>query len=473
MKKRLLCLALVSIMLLGVLTSCFKSDKKYDYNMVDYVTLPEYKATTVKFYLDELQASIDQQLIEYATEYTVKKGDDIYIDLNVYRADEFQDENGKIKYNQGAKIEEISKSNYLLKNVGAGSISNIIENTIIGANIGDIVSKNYTDVVLGDFYAEEYRDAKLFIDVKVMNRQVGLGDIVTVSYKGYNLDASGNIAKNDKGEDDIFDENDSAAFFVGSHLAIDDFENALVGMLLGKENKKLFEATFPEDYSDDAFKGKTVKFEVTVNDIYVAPVYDDAFIKKYYYAEHGYQTVAEFEEALINQYAVAYVWNLIDKDVKIIEYPAAEYNTAMAELSEIESTFETQYGITLDKYLQEEYDMTREEYVKSNLKTEMIYYTVSQIESIYPSDAELKREREYLIDYYKNYYMQNSSMNADTALTTATEFVDNLGDLYVYEDVLFDLVEDHFLKSCTIEKVDRTYESISQVIARGEAPEDK
>lgn len=471
--RRILCLALVGIMLLGVLTSCFRSEKKYDYNLLDYVTLPEYKNTVVKFHLDELQAGIDQKLMEYATEYVVKKGDDIYIDLNVYGVDEFE-ENGVIKYKQGDKIEELSKSNFLLEDVGSGSISSIIENNIIGSNIGDIISKNYTDEIrLSDFYAEEYRDARLYIDVKVMNRVAVLGDIVTVAYKGYRLDANGEIAKNDKGEDDIFDQNDAAAFFLGSHLAIDDFENALLGMLAGSENKKLFEATFPDDYMEDEFKGKTVKFEVEIKDFYVAPIYDDAFIKKYFYAEHGYQTVAEFEEALINQYAVAYIWNIIDKDVKISEYPSNEYNALMNDIKSFESAFEENYGITYDKYIQEEYGMTREQFVKSNMKTEMIYYTVSQVEGIYPSEAELKNGREYLINYYKNFYMQNSSMNADTALATATSYVDDLGEIYVYDDVLFELVEDHFLKSCTIEKVDRTYESISQVIARGEAPQDK
>ncbi|MBO5091345.1 MAG: hypothetical protein J6C61_02560, partial [Clostridia bacterium] len=86
MKKRILCLILVFSMVL-MLASCFKQkpvEKKYDYDMNEYLTLPDLTNVTIDIELDALQAAIDSYLVNSATEYTVSRGDDIYVDITVY-----------------------------------------------------------------------------------------------------------------------------------------------------------------------------------------------------------------------------------------------------------------------------------------------------------------------------------------------------------------------------------------------------
>ena len=302
-----------------------------------------------------------------------------------------------------------------------------------------------------------------------MNKQIKAGDVVSVAFKGFRLDDDGNIAKNAEGKDDIFDESDGSSFFIGSELAIKDFENNLIGMFIGDAHEKEFLATFPEDYIDESLKGETVLFRVKVKGLYVPPVYNNDFVKAYF----DYDTTEDFENELINQFVVSAMYDYVLKNCTIISYPTEEYNAAMKELSDIEASFEKQYKVSLDSYIKSEYNMTREEYVKSNMKTEMIYYAISQQNLLIPTEALLKNEREKCIAYYKDYHMQNSSMNAETAYSEAVAFVDTLGPSYIYENVMFNLVDTFFKEKAELVKLDKTYTSISETIAKEEAPSDK
>ena len=61
--------------------------------------------------------------------------------------------------------------------------------------------------------------------------------------------------------------------------------------------------------------------------------------------------------------------------------------------------------------------------------------------NIKPTDAMLENERTSLVNMYKTLYMEQQGLDEATALSTAEEFVKNLGDVYIYENVLFDLVK--------------------------------
>lgn len=481
MKKKIICVLLALVMLLA-LTSCFKSENKYDYTMSDYITIPDFIGHKVEFALDSLQASIDSQLAKNAKEYTVSVGDEIYVDVEFYKIKYLVDEEtGKQYDQQGDKIEELSQSNMKLV-VGSGKLGRILENGILGSAIGDIIDNKYKDSLisqLDDIYPDlELPEGKTINDyikdgvkvvIKVLNKQIKAGDVVSVAFKGFRLDDDGNIAKNAEGKDDIFDESDGSSFFIGSELAIKDFENNLIGMFIGDAHEKEFLATFPEDYIDESLKGETVLFRVKVKGLYVPPVYNNDFVKAYF----DYDTTEDFENELINQFVVSAMYDYVLKNCTIISYPTEEYNAAMKELSDIEASFEKQYKVSLDSYIKSEYNMTREEYVKSNMKTEMIYYAISQQNLLIPTEALLKNEREKCIAYYKDYYMQNSSMNAETAYSEAVAFVDTLGPSYIYENVMFNLVDTFFKEKAELVKLDKTYTSISETIAKEEAPSDK
>ena len=91
MKKRIISIACIILTLLTVLplASCFKQkplEKKYDYDMSKYITIPDFQNYVIDVELDALQAAIDSYLVQSATEYVVSRGDDIYVDIKQFRA---------------------------------------------------------------------------------------------------------------------------------------------------------------------------------------------------------------------------------------------------------------------------------------------------------------------------------------------------------------------------------------------------
>lgn len=478
MKKKIICVLLVLVMLLA-LTSCFKSENKYDYIMADYITIPDFVGHEVEFMLDSMQASIDSQLLKNAKKYTVTVSDEIYVDVSFYYIKTLVDEKNGTTYDQkGDKVEEISQTNMKLV-VGSGKLGSFLENAILGSSIGNIISNKFPSTQLESILPDitlpegkvmnDYTKDGLFVDIKIMNKEIKLGDVVSISYKGYRLDSEGNIAKNEKGEDDMFDESSSTSFFLGSKLAIDDFENNIVGMFIGEDHSKEFLATFPEDYGDEKLNGETVLFRVYVKELYVAPVYDNAFVKAYF----NFDTTEDFENDLIKQYVIAAMYDYVLKECKILGYPKNEYNDAHKELKDVEASFKAEYGIELDTYIRENYSMSRDEYVKSNMKTEMIYYAISQQNGLIPTEEMLVNERSNLINYYKNYYMQNTSMSGDVAYDQAVSFVNSLGASYIYENVMFTLVDDFFKEKANLKTVEKTYTSISETIAGEKTPSEQ
>jgi trigger factor len=248
-------------------------------------------------------------------------------------------------------------------------------------------------------------------------------------------------------------------------MSIDGFEENIIGMKVNET--KCFNATFPDDYSNADVKGKTVEFEVTVKSIYVPPIYDDEFVKKYF---PEYKTKVEFETALKDRYILAAVYENVVKGTTIIKYPKAERNDALNELKNIEESFYDTYGVTLDSYIKSSFDMTREQYVENNMKSEMIYYAVAQKEGIEPTAEQLLAEVDSLIAYYKEYYMTNEGLDEATAKTKAMDFVDSLGASYSYENVLFALVDERFKEKADVTYKEKTYTSITETIAEQNKP---
>ena len=477
MKKRILCLILIILTVIPV-ASCLnfknKDKEKYDYNMSDYVTLPsDYKTHSIDLELDSMQAAIDTYLIEAIRnvgdqyQYKVSRGDDIYVDITVYEELIIPVEGGNPIKKRGDKIDSLSKTNYLIEDLGKSPLPYAIESDLINANlkIKDILERKYSYDKLEDYVPSEYEGQNLYFIIKVMNKRVELGDVVSVSYKGYYADDNGEKLKGDDGKEKApFDTSDGAYFFPGSKLAIDDFENALVGLLVNEFYT--FTATFPDDYTDESFRGKKALFEVTVKGVYTPPIYNNAFIKTWF---PDYSTTAEFEASLKKEFIMSKMYDYVLENAVIKEYPSYEYDLHKKSIEEASASFEQYYGYTFDEYIKKSYNMTRDEYIKSQMKTELVYYTLSKENNLIPTDAMLTNERANLISYYKTLYMQQQSLDENTALNTATEFVDNLGKEYIYENVMYNLVEEFLYKTATINEIPLTYESISRVIAKNEA----
>lgn len=464
--KRLICISLVLLMAFS-LASCFKSDKKFDYDMSKYITIPAYDGYKIDIEESAIQAGIDSYLMEYATAYTVQRGDKICIELTVNKVDFFVDEQTGTTVNKEG--EQIVKEDNLWITVGDGSISKKAESAIIGAKIGDVAPNEYVlrgekNYRLTDFYLDEYNNTDLKVVIKVKNMACRLGDVVNVAYTGYLLqDGTDNVAKDEQGKDKIFDEN-TTDFYIGSHMAIDEFESNLKGMQVG-EVKEFF-ATFPDDYHEDTVKGKRVKFKVELKSISVPPVFDNAFVKKYF---NDLDDTEAFKESLKEQYTLSKVLEYISEKCEIKSYPKAEYNASADELKNVEESFYKEYGITLDSYIKSYYGMTRDEYIKSNMKSEMVYYALSQLENIVPNDAQLQNEKQSLIDYYKSYYMTNNGLTEKDALTQAEGFVESLGETYIYENVMFLLVDERLVEKADVTLIPKDFTSITEIIANAQA----
>ncbi len=488
-KKRIVIISVTLILLVALIVpicfcakNCMISSKKYDYkDMSKYITLaPNYKGYELTVELDSVQAAIDQYIMQYSSEYTVKKGDDVFVDINVYEVVYIETTTGTFADKKGDEILELKKENYLLENVGAGNYAQNVESSFIGKKVkasGAAESIHNTASLKvklpKSFYAEQWRDKEVFIDMTFVSRACKLGDVVLVNYVGYFLDQETlqripNPDKEKETDNDYktFDSSTGAQFYLGSHLAIDGFEESIVGMKIN--DTKTFQCAFPQDYSNEDVKGQAVEFEVTLTKIYVPPVYDNSFADKYY----GYSTTKELEESLKKDYIITCIYEYLVKNSTVLEYPKNEYKQALKDLEALAPTWESSYGLTLDKYLLQTFNMTRDEYVKNNMKSEMIYYSIARANKIEPTEEQIIAEKDSMIAYYKEYYMSSDNLDESTAKAQAQAYVNNLGDDYVYETVLYNLVDEWLVENAvvTYNPIPEGMESITIQIAKDNAP---
>ena len=454
--KKIICLALVLVFALSF-ASCFKDDVRYDYkDMSKYVTLASYKNYVVKVEQDYVQQTIDSYIQQYATtKYAAKAGETLYVDL---KFTEHVLVSGTIDQ-KGAEIKDLKKENLKIENLGNGSYNKTLEDLIIewGVKIGSDTEKVIT--LPNEEMFGEYAGKKVYFSCTFKNRPSREGDVVKVTYTGYYTDDNGNIKLKDNGDKDSFDSGKDVSFYLGSHLAIEDFEKGLIGMMMGESYKKQITCTFPEDYGNESLKGKKAIFEVQITDIMETPEYNDKFVKDHL----GKDTVKEFEEAVIDSRAKTLLNEFLSSDSKILDYPNREYRELRTQFNTLDQQYKSYYGISFEDYVKAYYGMNKDEYIKESMKLEMIYYAIANAEGLVPTEDQLESAKKELVDYYKQQYMSsNSSMKEADALKAAENYVDqNLGTASVYEEALFKLIEEHLEANYTVEMVDATYESIT------------
>lgn len=152
---------------------------------------------------------------------------------------------------------------------------------------GKISGFNVSDALtLADYENITISDEDISTDEQVQ------GDIDNLleEYKEIDYDVSLEIADGDEVNIDYVGTIDGVEFeggnsnnagydlTIGSGSFIDDFEQQLIGSHPGDD--VTVEVTFPDDYTDDAVAGKDAVFAVTINGIYKAPTFDDAFLEK-------------------------------------------------------------------------------------------------------------------------------------------------------------------------------------------------
>ncbi len=183
--------------------------------------------------------------------------------------------------------------------------------------------------------------------VTVENRGVKKDDTAVIDFEGF---VDGEPFQGGKGTD--------YPLVIGSHSFIDNFEDQLVGKKVGEEVE--VNVTFPEDYHEEALKGKPAMFKVTVKEIKVKelPKLDDEFASD----------VSEFET--LKEYKASIKKNLTErrkeeakreKENKVIEQvvenitveiPAPMIDEQVRQMIQEFASRIQQQGIGIDQYMQ-------------------------------------------------------------------------------------------------------------------------
>lgn len=335
-------------------------------------------------------------------------------------------------------------------------------NTKYNYDLNDYITlPNYKEhvVKLNLDYVQQLIDSYIVDNAVKSKKTVCMqGDVVNVSYIGYRIDENNEILY-ENGKPVIFNESESYGVYLGAHLSIDEFEKGIVGMTKG-EIKEIF-ATFPKDYFQSDLAGETVIFEIILNEIFEAPIYDNTFVSTYF---NGYTNTVDFEDAIKKGMIIESVLEYITENTLVKSYPEKEYNEKLSELEKLAQKYE-EAGKNLDSYLMDNYGQTREEYIKSEMKSEMVYYAVAKAENLEVTSQMITNEKASLLTYYKDHYMSVQGLSEAQATLAAKELVASLGYNYVYKLVIDELVEDLLPRLVTVEEMERTYVSVTEVLA--------
>ncbi len=110
---------------------------------------------------------------------------------------------------------------------------------------------------------------------------------------------------------------------IGSGSLIDDFEQQLIGHKPGEEIT--VEATFPEDYGDEAVDGKDAIFAVTIHGIQKTPELTDTFVAENLAETEEVSTAAEYrakiEDKFYKEHLEDFLTNYIIENSSVTAYP--------------------------------------------------------------------------------------------------------------------------------------------------------
>lgn len=266
---------------------------------------------------------------------------------------------------------------------------------------------------------------------------------------------------------------------LGSSDFMDGFEAGLVGVIpsqTSKENPALVTCRFPSNYGSAELAGKEAVFEVYVVYAleYPLPDYDVAFLTDklmYEFKEDSYADdaarLAEFEfyvkeylvesgKTKVEEATFDALWKYLLATVECKQYPAEEIDYYRnSQLSEIEYYYDyyTYYGYnvgTFDEFaramlkLPKDADWQAEvtESATNKVKCDMIRYAVAQQQNMKTiTDAELDKELQYWVDFYKsNYGME----------CTKQELLEDLGESALWRSAMVQKMHDYLLDRTTV-----------------------
>ena len=476
MKKRIICFALMLVMVLS-LCSCVMH-QKYDYDMTEYIQIPTIAGKEIEVELDQVQSTIDADIISasLSNKYTSQEGDNVdlvvtFTELVYKDAENKMDQYGNVIFSSDDSSTDGVKETINIPNLGSGFFHPEIEKKFLKKKIGQEQEEQYTlptdlSAIEANFpqaynVLKEYAGKLVYLKYTFVSRPVVEGDIVSVTFTGYHIDENGNIKIGDDGKEVTFDGGSGTSnVYIGARTFIEDFEKGLVGFSVGKEGQ--IKATFPDDYHADELKGKTVIFKATVKDIYQAETYDLDFIKDTY---GEYESIEAFEKELTKTYAAQQLVDFLVSNSVVLDYPKKEYKLLKGQLEEMELSFLSQYGIEFDTYLKNYLGFdSREAYIKYTMQAEMAYFAYAQANNIMPTESDIANARLSLIAEYTQQYMNsNDKLTEAEATEYATSFVDEeMTEAEIHQEALYSVVGDHLLTQYVLKEIPATYTSVSK-----------
>jgi len=196
---------------------------------------------------------------------------------------------------------------------------------------------------------------------------------------------------------------------IGSNTFIPGFEDQLIGHQIGD----VFDinVTFPEDYSNDPeVAGKDAVFNITINGIYIAPEFDDEFVKENL-SEYG-STVEEYKAYLKNESESdakrTYVINYLATNSSLSKYPKAylkqlksnqkyQDQTMYNYMGQIYAMYNSAGPSSFEEYVgmtEEEYDISLEDTCKQQELENLARQAICELQGYTVTDDEIK---EYIV----------------------------------------------------------------------------
>ncbi len=273
-----------------------------------------------------------------------------------------------------------------------------------------------------------------------------------VSAGGYYVKKTqGTIAEGDTANIDYTGKKDGVAFEggtaegydleIGSGSFIPGFEDGLIGKEIGSTVD--LNLTFPEEYQSEELAGKAVVFTVKIN--YVTST--EAQKPEEYFADLGFKSLKEYEADLSKRANVQAIFNKIEKDSKIKDYPEEDAQIVYdAHYNLMNLQFQTSYGATIEQIIQtqgmtedEFKDKLMEESVYPEMNETMIYYAILDEEGLTVTADDTKKA----LKKFKKEMAPNA---------TEDQIKESFGDYYFEAMAVEEIVGEFLLENAVIKK---------------------
>ncbi len=265
-----------------------------------------------------------------------------------------------------------------------------------------ITVKNYVGITVdtassefAEYYASEFEyDVEMYsLYLEITDGAIENGDIINLDYEG-KIDGvafSGGSAE-------------GASLTIGSGTFIDDFEEELIGAVVGEVRDVT--ATFPENYTNNTtLSGKEAIFTCTINNIYRVMTEEQA------YETMGFASVQEYtddiNERAIRNYLLAYVAG----NATVKKYPEADLQKMVdaifdwyvdiykADYNVDFEEFLNYSGYTIDTYKEE----LSNEIAPTMMTASMTVYAILKQEGLEISDEDISKQdtsQPVIAEYY-------------------------------------------------------------------------